>query len=147
MNLIIDSTVDNVVSSYIELATTKNYNHIPYLRMPRDFDRTLTQIPYFAINHPSSEVVLISEDVPPMLRDLWVIHQDSCCKSGGVDCAKLTQEEIKHIRPILIRSEFINFLKMRLVMFQAMIDAIPESPMKPYWEESFNGLENTISRL
>ncbi len=147
MNTFNAGFIDSVVGSSIEMATTKNHDHIAYLRMPRDFDSTLAQIPYFAVSDIGSQAVLLSEDVPEGLRDLWVIHQDLCCKSGGKDCAKLTNEEVNHIRPILMRSEFITFLKMRLVMFQAMIDAIPNSPMKPYWEESFNTLEYVISRL
>ncbi len=138
--------IESVVGSYIELATTKNHNHIAYLRMPRDFHSILSQIPYFAIGDYGSEMILLSEDVPKEFRDIWVIHQDSCNKFNGAECAKLTKQEIEMVRLTFMHDEYIIFLKMRLVMFQAMIDIIPNDQMKPNWEASFKAIEESLGK-
>lgn len=114
---------------------------IKYLLLPRDFHPIAQQIPYFALADKESGIIAISQDVPVMFQDIWVLHEHECIQSDFANCSSLTEEDIRKVKLLYLRDEYMTFLKMRIVMFQAVIDVQPENPMVPFWKESFEKIE------
>ncbi len=119
---------------------------IEYLILPRDFHPMAQQIPYFALADKESGIIAISQDVPKMFQDIWVTHEQACIQSNFVNCAALTKKDIRKVKILYLKDEYMNFLKMRIVMFQAVIDAQPNNPMIPFWKKSFDEIEAAMKR-
>ena len=119
---------------------------VEYLILPRDFHPMAQQIPYFALADKESGIIAISEDVPTEFKEVWVLHEHACIQSDFVNCGTLTTEDIRKVKILYLRDEFMNFLKMRIVMFQAVIDAQPDNAMIPFWKKSFEEIEAAMER-
>jgi hypothetical protein len=119
---------------------------VEYLILPRDFHPMALQIPYFALADKESGIIAISQDVPKMFQDVWVLHEQACIQSDFINCASLTVEDIRKVRILYLRDEYMSFLKMRIVMFQAVIDAQPQNARVPFWKKSFDEIEAAMQR-
>lgn len=131
-----------ILDCVIEKGATAN--GVEYVILPRDFHPMATQIPYFAIGIKEPKIIAISEDVPKEFRDVWVLHESECVGSDFKNCGSITAEEIKKVRILYTRKEFSTFLKMRLVMFQAVIDLQPTNEAVEHWKNSFEELEKIM---
>lgn len=123
------------------------YKGVEYVVLPRDFHPTAMQIPYFAIGIKEPKIIAISQDVPKEFRDLWVLHESQCVESDFKNCCSITAEDIKKVKILYTHNEFSAFLKMRLVMFQAVIDFQPTNNAVEYWKGSFEELEKMMMSM